>query len=658
MSIIEQSQADFMTLKRQVLFVICLCYLPLITNEPAWLFGMFITVIGYRVIADYYNYPPMPRFIRFILFLGTMFLLYGDMISVGFFIRCLLAFIILKFLEIRTVRDLKVIVICNFFLIFSSLIIVRELWIIVYLFVGVLANLSVMLKLSAPQASLKQIASKSGQQLLIAIPLTLLLFYFFPRVSPLWDVPSLAKTSTGFNDTMSPGSIAELYNDSSDVMQITFKKSPIFNGYWQGIILSFYNGKSWTSSVFNYSSFSPVLSLQDADSVDYEIILEPTFKKWLFYQGDVSAGQPSLLYSRDHGLMRQNKQAVTDRFIYSVKIQSTPYHALKPYEYTEATRLPKNIDPKLSEWSQQQFAATHKDVKAFITLLRNYIHDQPFWYTLTPPLLTDTNNQMDEFWFNTQKGFCEHYASAVAFILRSVGIPARVILGYQGGNWNPISHAISIQQSDAHAWIEYWQEGAGWQRLDPTSFISPDRIDPAIQNREDSLNQDNNTALSDLSLEQRIIYFYGSMQFFYERWFLFYNGSTQQNLLKNLGLGNWKMEQLLQVSVGSMVLFFILLEIGYRWWQKRRLNPILLEYHLLQKQFQKFSVATGPSATLQQQCNSLIDKVPALGPVISSFLHRYEQLRLKQQKNDSRENKKETLVLFKSLRYALRGHKN
>src|SRR3990167_5554886 len=91
---------------------------------------------------------------------------------------------------------------------------------------------------------------------------------------------------------------------------------------------------------------------------------------------------------------------------------------------------------------------------------------------------------MDSFWFDTQKGFCEHYASAVTFILRAAGIPARAILGYYGGKWNPITHSITMQQYNAHAWLEYWQEGEGWKLLDPSSFISRNRIDTNIQVRQ------------------------------------------------------------------------------------------------------------------------------------------------------------------------------
>jgi transglutaminase-like putative cysteine protease len=567
MNMTKPSQDSFNSLKRHTLFAILICYIPHIATEPWWLFIIFSAGIGYRLIADYFSYPLMPRWIRFFLVIGCLFILNAGIHSSGFFIRFLLVFIILKCLEIHTIRDLKVLILCNFFLIFSALIVIADLWIIIYLIIAILANLSVMLKLSASQVTLRKMSSKSGQQLLIAIPLSILLFYVFPRLDPLWQVPSLSKGTTGFNERMSPGSIAELFNDERPVMQITFKKNPILHGYWRGLILSFYTAESWYPSWYNYYSFLPLQKMGENETADYDIILEPNQKKWLFYTGYPIAGESNLLFLSDHGLIRQNNQAVTQRFAYSLKVQSVPYRVLNPAEYAQATQLPPHSNPRLNAWAKQQFGNSHHDIKTFINFLHGYIQQQAFWYTLTPPALTSNKNQMDSFWFDTQKGFCEHYAGAVTYILRAVGIPARVIIGYQGGQWNPIAHAITIQQNDAHAWLEYWQEGVGWQQLDPTSFIAVERIDQTIRNSQiDRLNPEDYSDISGLPWRQEIKFLLESVRLFSERWFLFYNQNTQQNLLEYVGLGDWNKGQLLQASIGFMMLFFTLLGLYYHWW--------------------------------------------------------------------------------------------
>ncbi len=172
---------------RHALMVLLICYAPHAVTAPWWLFMLVLGALGYRLIADYFAYPLINKWIRLLLVIGCLFLLkmqYGSIMSSGFFIGFLLTFIGLKSIEIHQIRDLKVLVICNFYLIFSALTVIHELWIIGYLLLAILANLSLMLKLNAPQASLKQIGGKSIKQLLIAIPLAIILFYLFPRSAP------------------------------------------------------------------------------------------------------------------------------------------------------------------------------------------------------------------------------------------------------------------------------------------------------------------------------------------------------------------------------------------------------------------------------------------------------------------------------------------
>lgn len=652
MNDIKLSQRSLLSLKKHALWVTFICYIPHIATEPIWLFILFLAAIVYRLIADYYSYALLPLWARLILVLGCLFLLYGSSHSSGFFIRFLLAFIILKCLEFHSIRDLKVLVLCNFLLIFAALLVIQEIWILLYLFIAIIANLSIMLKLNTSEVTLRQISGKSTQQLLIAIPLGFLLFYVFPRIDPLWHIRTPAKGTTGFAETMTFGSIAEVFFDDSLVMQITFKGNPIVNGYWRGVILSSYDGESWNSSSYNSLSFSPLQELNENEIADYEILLEPNQTKWLFYEGLPGAARPNLLFSPDHGLIRQNIETIGQRFAYSIKVKPAQYVMLNSVIYNQEIEWPPNSNPRLNAWSKEQFAKTNKNVQAFIHFLHQYIYQYPFWYTLTVPNIPSGRNQMDSFWFDTQKGFCEYYASAVTLILRAVGIPARVVVGYHGGEWNPITHSIAIHQNNAHAWVEYWQEGVGWQQLDPTSFISPERIDQTIRTGQtDNLDLENYFDFSELPWHDKIKFIFESARFYSERWFLFYNRNTQQNLLQNIGLGQWNQGQLLQASVGSMVLFFIFIAIYYQWRQKQTLDSLLLEYHLLQKEFRKFNVSTHPPVTLIQQCKSIIMKAPNLNPILSSFIERYEELRLKQGSN---ENQKETIALFKKLRYTLR----
>lgn len=639
---ITPSQSSLIPLKRYFLFVMFICIFPHIVAQPWWLLIIFLVVASYLLIADYAGYPLLPKWLRFLFFIGCVLLLGTYLHADGFLVLVLVTLIVLKCLEIQSTRDLRVMILCNFLLIFSALILIQELWMIIYLLIALFANLSLMLRFSSKEVSLIQIGNKSGQLLFIAIPLSIILFYVFPRIDPLWQVPSLSKGKIGFSETMNLGSIDQLFSDDSQLMQITFNTIPILNGYWRGIILSHYDGLSWNPSQYSYSSFSPLHAMKPNELADYSILLEPTQTKWLFYIGNPIAGNQSLFYSPQHGLIRFNNNPM-QRFVYSLKIDSVSNPIADQTELAEATQLPPGIDPRLHYWALEHFANVHSNTKAFIDFLRNYIHQQPFWYTLTPPPINADRNQMDSFWFDTKKGFCEHYASAVAVILRIVGIPARVVVGFQGGQWNPITNTIMIQQNNAHAWLEYWQDGIGWKQLDPTTFIAPERIDQTIRNfQKNEIISDGYLDASDLPLAKEVIYLYDAVKFFSERWFLFYNQDTQRNLL-----GHWSTDQLWQATVGCTMFIFILLGFVYPWWQRQKQDALLVEYRLLQKEFNRYHVATYPSATLQQQCQSLAYHVPAFAPMLTSFIQHYEKLRLMQSNPDS---KRETIILFKSLR--------
>src|SRR3546814_1255653 len=96
-----------------------------------------------------------------------------------------------------------------------------------------------------------------------------------------------------------------------------------------------------------------------------------------------------------------------------------------------------------------------------------------FIYTLSTPL--PGRHSVDEFLFDQQAGFCEHFSSAYVVLMRAAGIPARVATGYVGGYHNRYGDYWLVRRSDAHAWAEVWLEGRGWVRVDPTAAVPPDR---------------------------------------------------------------------------------------------------------------------------------------------------------------------------------------
>jgi protein-glutamine gamma-glutamyltransferase len=135
--------------------------------------------------------------------------------------------------------------------------------------------------------------------------------------------------------------------------------------------------------------------------------------------------------------------------------------------------LPANRNPRSVALAQTLRTQSASD-RAYVAAVLDYFRRGEFEYTLTPPLLDF--NSIDDLLFHTHEGFCGHYASAFAMLMRAGGVPARVVTGYLGGQWNPFGRYLLVRQADAHAWAEVWLEGRGWTRVDPTSVIAPSRL--------------------------------------------------------------------------------------------------------------------------------------------------------------------------------------
>ena len=123
-----------------------------------------------------------------------------------------------------------------------------------------------------------------------------------------------------------------------------------------------------------------------------------------------------------------------------------------------ATRCCPRIAIPARAHSHSSCARSAGSDEAFIEARAAQVRDEEFFYTLEPPRLG--RDSVDDFLFNTRRGFCEHFASAFTMMVRAAGIPARVVTGYQGGEYNPIGGYFVVRQSDAHAWSEVWLEGA------------------------------------------------------------------------------------------------------------------------------------------------------------------------------------------------------
>jgi transglutaminase-like putative cysteine protease len=314
-----------------------------------------------------------------------------------------------------------------------------------------------------------------------------------------------------------------------------------------------------------------------------------------------------------------------------VKLTSYP-DALREVTLPEATRqsalqLPKNSNPQSVALAKRLFAESASK-QEFINRVMIRYRKQEYYYTLRPKRLGNTNT-IDEFLINNKKGFCAHYAGSFVFLMRAVGIPARVVTGYQGGAWNEKGKFLSIRQYDAHAWTEVWLENRGWIRFDPTSMVAPSRIEQNLEEAvagEGSFLEGKIFSLSKYqwlnSLKDKL----DSTQYAWRKFVLGYDNDTQASFLKRL-FGELSMQKMAMIVggffLGIIVLWSLLLGLG-------RKQPTEATEHQLYRRFcallDKHGAKREPSQTPSEFSKIASALLPNISTEIYAFSNLYSEL--------------------------------
>ncbi len=393
--------------------------------------------------------------------------------------RALLALMAgLKLLEARNERDAHIIVFIVYFLCLTALLRDESFFMLLYLLAVAWISTAALGRLTVvePGPGIRASAALAGKSLLLAVPLALALWLFFPRFSgPLWSLPESSENSrSGLGDRMSPGDISELALSDEVVFRVRFASAPppAIQRYWRGPVLFDFDGRAWSRRDASFVLTSPLVP--SGRSIDYVLSLEPHRKRWLFALDYATRwNAPRSFLSADYALMQT--EPVTRSL--DIEIRSDPLahaNALSATMHARDTRLPAQTNSRTRELAATLRAGAESDERYVNAVLKKF-RDEPFYYTLTPPLLS--TNAVDQFLFQSKRGFCEHYASAFAVLMRDAGIPARVVTGYQGGTYNRYTGSWIVRQSDAHAWNEVWLAGRGWVRIDPTAAVAPERVE-------------------------------------------------------------------------------------------------------------------------------------------------------------------------------------
>lgn len=568
-----------------VALALLLGLVPHMARFPAFLSIAFVTAALWRVLGAMGRLPLPDREHR-LLWLGkqcvalmafvSVYVAYHGQLGREAGVELLAALLGLKLLEMRGERDYYVVTLLCYFLVVTNFFYSQTMLTALYMLALVLLVTTILIQFNTPPAwrdngaMLRLSATMTAQ----AVPLMLIAFVLFPRLpGPLWGLPQDAFDAvSGLSDQMTVGEIARLGLSDEIAFRVEFHgdEPRARDLYWRGPVLWNTDGRTWEAGQVGRGPPAPVTAL--GPTYRYTMMVEPHRRRWLPALEMVTRADSGTLRTSDHRL-RSTRMITRRKKIDLESVVDYRVTGISELERQRALTLPPNMHTRARalarEWATD--ARSNDDVvKRALDMFRR----QSFYYSLTPPKLP--RDPVDEFLFETREGFCEHFTNAFVVLMRAAGIPARVVTGYQGGEYSTIAEYLIVRQRDAHAWAEIYDETRGWIRVDPTAAVAPSRVslgfDSTLPRRAglSRLDQDGVASV----LLSRVRDSFDALTYGWNQWVLGYSPQQQQRLLADVGLEDWDYGSLviaLTLSLaGAMIALGIVLMRG----DQRHRDPV------------------------------------------------------------------------------------
>lgn len=528
----------------------------------------------------------------------------------------------LKLLEMTSLRELYLIIYLTFLAMVTVYLFDQGVAMAIYSLGVIVLLMTALLSLNggAPltwQARLHHSAVLITQ----AVPLMVVLFLLVPRIAgPLWLLPQdETAAASGLSDVMEPGAISRLGLSHRTAFRVDFKGQPPppRDRYWRGPVFWHFDGRRWTSGNPLPAARMPPPPTSGG-SYRYAVTLEPHQQRWVFPLEFPEEIPNDLLYHRDGYLLSPEPLREKRRYEFTSK----PSLVAKPLASGDRKRglqLPGLPASKVRELVAG-WQSGSPDPAALVQRALQHFRQEPFIYTLRPPPIA--GDPVAGFLFETRRGFCEHYAGAFVYIMRVAGVPARVVTGYQGGHWNPVGAFLDVQQADAHAWAEVWLDQQGWQRVDPTAAVAPERIEREVAIAESADTDGRILFVGPIprALSQRLTSFRGwlteaglvwdSLDHHWHRWVLAYDQDRQRRLLDRLGVTDWRA---LTGWLGAGIGGSLVLASTWVFARRRSGDPTIAAYSRVANRLARLGLVRHPSEGWQDFARRVGRTRPELG---------------------------------------------
>ena len=640
-----------------VLPIICalmVAVAPHTPGLPLWINIWCLLMWGYMLTRLKTGWPVPNAKIRYALtFAGILGLMFTYNVQLGSdaFVGLLALMAAIKPFEMPSHRHRMITILLTYFIIITSLFRAESMFIVLYMFFSVFVTTLALVRINDPGVRFSKSLNLAAAIMAQAIPLMVMFFLLFPRLpGSLVGFKDKTRGISGFSNRLNPGSVSSLVQDQSLAFRAEFKD--ILPGpdqlYWRGIIFQEFDGKSWIPKELD----RPGMSFPDVQSEtqDYAILLEPHNRSWLMALDLPVKGPSWARLTLDHTLKSQ--RPVNKKVKYRVtslipNLSKNPYPALAddkegiPFAESKdkiniqdlrvSKKMARAIISKSDNKNPKSRSLAFKIAGNASTpmekarLLLAYFTKNQFVYTFNPPLAM--GHPIDYFLLESKKGYCEHYASAFAFMMNVLGVPARVVGGYLGGELNPYGNYLIIRQSYAHAWAEIFDPKKGWIRMDPTAAVAPERI---------QTNPDGSSAVPQafsgaMAFSRKLKFALDAVNLRWEAWFTGYSYFEQQAWIQKLGLGKGTGFKSVAGVLTVIILIGLVIFSGLVFWlfrsRRTKPDPIQNTYELFCGRLDRLGLTKIPSQGPVDYAKMCAEKAPGLALEITAITDLYVRLR-------------------------------
>ncbi len=621
---------------RWVLAALLLAVAPHVMHLPLWVDALALACGCWRLLAQQRGWALPPTALRTFMVLGSfagVLLHYQTVNGVEAGSALLVVMASMKLTETRTRRDHVVLLFIGYFLVTAQFLYSQSIPLALLAIPTLIVLTGALLQVchDGDLIPLPEMLRITGGLLGYALPVMLVLFVLFPRVpGPFWAIQGPKSSAvTGLSDKMSPGSISNLIESDTVAFRIRFEDEvpPQHELYWRGPVLTNFDGRTWTPMS---SAIAPGPAPHDprrGRQVHYEVTLEPHNKRWMFALDTVdphSASRADAIVTQDYQVQSSHNLKEITRYYLSA-FMGEPQRHITPQIRAATLNMPAQSNPRtralVSTWRAQGLS-DREVASAGLRMFR----EQAYFYTLRPPQLT-SSQRIDEFLFESRRGFCEHFAAAFTVMMRMADIPARVVTGYQGGELNSspiLGGHVTVRQSDAHAWVEIWLEDNGWTRLDPTGFIPPERVEAEIAD----LRDDRVFGRGSGSLIGQVRLSFDALDNAWTEWVLGYGPKKQAGLMRSLGIKRPDAYKLVAMLAATLTVTAAMLFLLLNWRARRtRPDPVSHAYQRFCRKLAKAQIVRGPHEGPADFAARASQLRPDLGEQIERITALYLSLR-------------------------------